>query len=40
MSVKADGKAIDLNVDKNGLYLVQITSGSEIEVVKLAKCFV
>ena len=37
MNVKADGKAIDLNVAKNGLYLVKITSGSENEVVKFAK---
>ncbi len=37
MNVKADGNAIDLNVVKNGLYLVKITNGSENEVVKFAK---
>lgn len=37
LSVKADGNAIDLNVSKNGLYLVKIASGSHNEVVKFAK---
>lgn len=36
-NVKADGNAIDLNVAKNGLYLVKIASGSHNEVVKFAK---
>lgn len=37
LNVKADGNAIDLNVSKNGLYLVKIANGSHNEVVKFAK---
>lgn len=33
----ANGDAIDLNVEKAGLYLVKITRGTETEVVKFAK---
>ena len=35
--VKSDGNAIDLNVNKNGIYLVKITNGAQSEVVKFAK---
>ena len=34
---KSDGNAIDLNVTKNGIYLVKITNGAQSEVVKFAK---
>ena len=37
LNTKADGRAIDLNIVKNGLYVVKITNGSENEVVKFAK---
>ncbi|HMU06789.1 MAG TPA: T9SS type A sorting domain-containing protein [Kaistella sp.] len=37
LNTKADGSAIDLNIVKNGLYVVKITNGSENEVVKFAK---
>ena len=37
LSVVSTGNAIDLNVSKNGLYLVKISNGSTKEVVKFAK---
>ena len=37
LNVKTDGNAIDLNVSKNGLYLVKITSGTYNEIVKFSK---
>ena len=33
----ANGSAINLNISKNGLYVVKITKGSENEIVKFAK---
>ena len=33
----SNGTAIDLNVSRNGIYLVKITAGSTSEVVKFAK---
>lgn len=37
MNVKADANGIDLNVNKNGLYLVTVSNGTSQEVVKFAK---
>ena len=34
---KADGNLIDLNIRKNGLYLVKITQGTQSEVLKFTK---
>lgn len=36
-TAQSNGNAIDLNVSKNGMYLVKITNGKENEVVKFVK---
>lgn len=37
LKANSNGNAIDLNINKSGIYLLKITNGSESEVVKFAK---